>query len=138
MASSIFPGRLENLARIDEFVAQGAKLAGLDEDDIYSVRVAVEEACSNIIEHAYGGEGNGDILCTVCPNENGLTITLLDHGRPFDPRCVPPPNLHADLKHRKEGGLGLYFMQALMDEVDYQSSPNNGNQLILVKRKKAS
>ncbi|MCL4562801.1 MAG: ATP-binding protein [Chloroflexi bacterium] len=138
MASSTFPGRFENLARIDEFVRQGAELAGLNEDDIYSVRIAVEEACSNIIEHAYGGEGKGSIFCTVCPDESGLTITLVDHGLPFDPRCVPPPNLHADLSHRKEGGLGLYFIQKLMDEIHFDSSANSGNQLILIKRKRIS
>jgi anti-sigma regulatory factor (Ser/Thr protein kinase) len=65
-----------------------------------------------------------------------LTIILVDHGLSFDPSEVPLPNLKADLSERKIGGLGLYLMRKLMDEVHYDADPkNNRNTLTLIKRR---
>ena len=64
MATAKFSGRFESLADIRKFVFQAASNAGFDEKEIYAVELAVDEACSNIIEHAYEGEGKGDIICT--------------------------------------------------------------------------
>ena len=74
-----FPGRFEGLAAISEFVTRAAMDAGLDARAIYAVQLAVDEACSNIIEHAYGGEGRGNIECTCRVNDMGLTIILIEH-----------------------------------------------------------
>ena len=99
--------------------------------------MAVDEACCNIIEHAYGGEGRGDVECSCRVNDEGLTVTLRDRGRPFDPSGVPEPDLQADLEDRDVGGLGLYFMRKLMDEVRFEFTPGAGNALTMVKRKEA-
>jgi serine/threonine-protein kinase RsbW len=131
----IFPGRFDSLAAIGEFVARAAKAAGLNARAIYSVQMAVDEACSNIIEHAYGGEGRGSIECTCCISDEGLTVILHDHGRPFDPASVPDPNLHTSLEDRTVGGLGLYFVRQLMDEVHFEFTPDSGNLLTMVKYK---
>jgi serine/threonine-protein kinase RsbW len=60
---------------------------------------------------------------------------LRDHGRPFDPSNVPEPNVNAALEDREEGGLGLYLIRKLMDEVDFEFTPDSGNVLIMVKRR---
>jgi len=132
-----FPGRFDSLAAISEFVVRAAEAAGLDAHAIYAVQMAVDEACSNIIEHAYGGEGHGTIECTCRIKDDELTVTLRDHGRPFDPTSVPEPDLHASLEERSGGGLGLYFMRQLMDEVHFEFTPDPGNVLTMVKRKEA-
>lgn len=133
-----FPGRFDSLADISEFVARAAEAAGLDAHAIYEVQMAVDEACSNIIEHAYGGEGRGPIECTCRIRDGELTVTLCDQGHPFDPTSVPEPDLHANLKKRKSGGLGLYFIRQLMDNVHFEFTPDSGNVLTLVKRKEVS
>jgi serine/threonine-protein kinase RsbW len=61
MRITIFPAKFESLEGLREFAAQAAKDAGMDESETYAVKLAVDEACSNIIEHAYCGEGRGDI-----------------------------------------------------------------------------
>jgi anti-sigma regulatory factor (Ser/Thr protein kinase) len=134
--TKVFPGRYESLAAIDRFVADAAEEVGFDEGTVYLVRLAVDEACSNIIAHAYGGEGDGVIECSCHPREDHLTVILRDQGQPFDPESVPPPNLSDDLEQRTGGGLGLYFIREIMDEVDFDSEPGAENVLILVKRKK--
>ena len=131
----IFPGRFDSLVRIGEFVVHVAEAAGLNTRAVYAVQTAVDEACANIIEHAYGGEGRGDIECTCRINNNGLTVTLRDYGCSFDPTSVPEPDLYANLDNRKEGGLGLYFIRQLMDEVRFEFTPDAGNVLTMVKHR---
>ena len=92
-------------------------------------------AAYNIIEHAYGGEGD-DILEIRCDVSNEvLTISIHDWGKPFDPSNVPDPKLDEGLFERRIGGLGVYLMRKLMDSVGYVPSSESGNILTLTKRK---
>lgn len=131
----IFTARYENLEAIDQFVADAAERAGFDHCTVYQVQLAVDEACSNIIQHAYGGEGRGVIECSHIVQDGDLTIVLRDYGDPFDPSAVPEPNTEADLEQRTGGGLGLYFIYQIMDEVTFDFDSEEGNVLTLVKRK---
>ena len=135
MRTTIFSADCSALDDMREFVAQAARDAGLDEKEVYAVQLATDEACTNIIEHAYQGieSGQVEITCNLCAE--GLTIILHDHGRPFDPGRVPPPNLCNDLSRRGIGGLGLYIIRSLMDELRYETSPETGNVLTMTKRK---
>lgn len=135
MKTIILPGRYENLAKICDFVRQAAQEAGLESFAVYSVETAVEEACSNIIEHAYGGEGRGDIECSCGVDDDQLVIYLRDTGKPFDPKAVRDPQICAPLKKRKDHGLGMYFIRKWMDEVRYEFLPGKGNILVMTKRK---
>ncbi len=135
METRTFPGRFESLSSIAEFVRFEAKEADLSYKDIFELETAVDEAVSNIIEHAYGGEGIGEISCTCTQVEDGILITLEDYGQPFDPSCVPVPDLNTQLKNRKNHGLGYYLMCQLMDEVKFEYKENQ-NRLTLFKRRK--
>jgi serine/threonine-protein kinase RsbW len=132
------PGQFEQLAQIAEFVTQAAHEAGLTEDDVFHVEMAVDEACSNIIEHAYADRtGDIDLACTSSA-PGAFEITLHDSGRPFDPDVVGLPKVGppADLDDLNEGGLGLYFMRKLMDEVRFEIGTGQGNTLTMSKRSK--
>lgn len=133
-ATRTFPGRFESLEKISRFVKDAAKKAGLGEEAIYGVELAVDEACSNIIEHAYRGEDLGEIECTCEVTHQGLKITLTDHGHPFNPSAVPKPELSTSLEDRRKGGLGLFFIDQMMDEARYEFAPGK-NRLILIKHK---
>jgi anti-sigma regulatory factor (Ser/Thr protein kinase) len=137
MQTVTFPGRFESLAQISDLIVQQAKEAGLDEAAVYAVDLAVDEAFTNIIEHAYGGEGKGSIQCTCLVKEDGLTITLRDFGRPFDPDKIPAPNVKARLKDLRSGGAGLFLIRKMMDEVRFEFDPKSGNVLTMVKRKQS-
>jgi len=134
MKTVTFPGRYESLANISEFVVQAAKDAGLDSKAIYAVELSVDEACCNIIDHAYGGENIGDMQCSVMIEMGQVTVILRDNGRPFDLESVPEPTLNVPLEKLKLGGAGVYLIHKLMDEVHYESTPGSENVLTLVKR----
>jgi serine/threonine-protein kinase RsbW len=135
MRKATFPAQFQYLDEIRDFVAAIAGKAGFESKEIYSIQLATDEAASNIIEHAYHGIPGGKIEIS-CGMERGLlTIVLKDHGKSFDPSSVRPPNLKADLSERQIGGLGIYLMRKLMDEVHYESVPGKGNRLTLLKRK---
>jgi serine/threonine-protein kinase RsbW len=110
-----------------------AEQAGLADFAIYSVEMAVDEACSNIIEHAYGGENRGEIVCTCTVDPIGITIVLQDKGKPFDPKLVKVPDLKASLEERESHGLGLHFIRQWMDRVEFEPGSSQGNRLTMVK-----
>jgi anti-sigma regulatory factor (Ser/Thr protein kinase) len=65
-------------------------------------------------------------------------VALRDYGHPFDPSRVPEPDINAGLEERKAGGLGLYLIRKLMDEVHFEFTPDSGNVLTMVKHKETS
>ena len=130
-----YPAKYKYLAQISKFVGEAAKEANLDKASIYSVQLAVDEACSNIMEHAYSGKGKGEILCSCEIIDDGLKVTLYDYGKPLNPKEVPELDTHTPLDEIKPGGAGIYLMNQLMDQVHYESDPQLGNRLELVKRK---
>ncbi|HID52965.1 MAG TPA: ATP-binding protein, partial [Anaerolineae bacterium] len=75
------PGRYEEIQNICAFMVQGAKEAGLDESALFHVELACDEACTNIIEHAYGDEGQGDIVASWQIDGNDFIMMLHDDGR---------------------------------------------------------
>lgn len=135
MATEKFPGRFESLAGIRKFVSAAAEEAGFDDKEIYAVELAVDEACANIIEHAYGGEGNGEIICICNDINNSLEIILKDDGKQFDPAGVTPPDFSIELEKLQPRGAGLFLIRNMMDDVDFKFSKDSGNELRMVKRK---
>ncbi len=120
---------------IRNLVAEVAREGGFTEKEVYSLQLAADEAASNIIEHAYAGVSNAslDVTCELDGNE--LIITMRDSGKPFDPSKVKQPNLKADLSERQIGGLGIYLMRKLMDDVRYEANSRTGNLLTMIKRR---
>jgi serine/threonine-protein kinase RsbW len=132
--SKSFPGNYESLAKIGDFIRQIATDAGFESFAVYSIEMAVDEACSNIIEHGYGGEDKGKINCTCSVSSQALTITLQDTGKSFDPSTVDEPNLSENLEERQAHGLGLFFIRQWMDDVQFESNGMQ-NTLTMTKRR---
>ncbi len=131
-----FTAKFEFLDEIREFVGEIARAGGFNDRDVYNIQLATDEAASNIIEHAYEEVSDGllEISCGV--KGSSITIVLVDHGKSFDPSDVPAPDLKADLSERKIGGLGIFLMRKLMDEVQYEAEPGkNRNTLTMTKRR---
>ncbi len=140
--TQLYSAQFENLALVRSFIVNAAQQCGFDEQATCAAELAVDEAFSNIVEHAYGGESQEIIECTCLIDKSGLTISLRDCGKPFDPTTVPDPDLSADLEDRDVGGLGLFFIRQLMDEVSFkfvfdQKTGKQCNVLRMVKYKES-
>ncbi len=130
----MIPARYDRIKEVCTFVVDAAEQAGLDETAIFHCQIAVDEACTNVIEHGYEGEDRGqiEVLCYVSPGQ--LRIELFDQAPPFDVTQVPTPELNKPLEEASIGGLGIYFIRKMMDEVKYEHTDRT-NQLTLIKRR---
>ena len=134
MSKITFNASFDILDEIRDVVGDVARQVGFSDKEIYSIQLAADEASSNIIEHAYAGVKNGKLEVECIVFDRGIKIVMRDHGKPFNPASVPEPNVKADLSDRKIGGLGMYLMRKLMDEVNYEASAESGNILTMIKR----
>lgn len=127
--------KLENLPRISEFIDETMRHCEVHSvKDIYAVQLSVDEACTNIIKHAYSNKSEGTIVirCMLSSTGEKFTVNIMDWGKAFDPTIIPEPDTESDLDERKVGGLGIFFMRKFMDEVKYVRS-DDMNLLIIVK-----
>lgn len=125
--------RHQSISDIHAFVEAVCREYAIPESICHQLRLAVEEACANIIEHGYAGLEPGSIQVKMRVGAQRVVVTVTDRGRSFDPTVCPPPDLESDCEHRPIGGLGIYFIKRLMDEVRYRSDTRGGNRLTLVK-----
>ena len=131
------PAQYDQVAPVCDFIAEAAIAAGLDDDAAFQVQLACDEACTNIIEHAYA-EAAGKIEVGHTTRSGYFIVTIRDYGRAFDPSAVPEPAIAGetpiDVDALEIGGLGLHFMRRLMDEVTFLFDHKNGNLLTMKKR----
>ncbi len=128
----IIPSSTNYLADVRNFVEMNGLTIGLDQKTISNISLAVDEACTNIIKHAYNNSNKNEILIKINTSKKLFTITLTDNGKHFNPNLIAEPNIEASQKMKKGGGLGMFLMKKLMDEVKYKVN-NNGNELLLIK-----
>jgi serine/threonine-protein kinase RsbW len=124
----------ENLSLIRDFVCDSAHKFKIKKEVVDKLILAVDEASSNIIRHAYRNNPEGEIIVTFICDEKECTITLTDYGTGFNPSNVKTPDMAVYLKEKKRGGLGIHLMKILMDEVDYLSVSGEYNKLVLKKK----
>lgn len=123
---------MENLEALINFIREAAEEHGFNAKEIYQLLLAGEEAIVNVIKYAYQGKA-GDIEITKeIIGDNELAIQIIDWGTPFDPTLVDEPDLDVSLEERKIGGLGIFIMRKIMDEVVYKREDNK-NILTLIK-----
>ena len=129
---------LVNLSLIAEFVSERARIAGMDEEEVFDVQMAVDEACTNTMQHGYEGREDGELRICCFVEGRDFVVRITDQGKPFAPDDVVAPDLSKPLEMREAGGLGLFFMRQLMDAVEFRPVPEGGNELIMRKRRRAS
>jgi anti-anti-sigma factor len=128
------PGVINDVRRACEFVVQEARKAGLDDQSVYHCELAVDEVCTNVVEHGFRGDGaNREINIRCNYDDERFSVTVMDDSKAFDPLSIADPDPKANLEDRKSGGWGIYFVKKLMDEVRYQHEGQQ-NQLVMVKR----
>ncbi len=117
------------LSRVRNVVAQIGELAGFPPDEASKLRLAVDEACTNIMKYSYEGDTTGKIDLTFNLLNDRLEIVLLDYGKKLDLSAIKLK----DLDDVRPGGLGLHLIENIMDRVEYFLPTEKGNKTLLVK-----
>jgi serine/threonine-protein kinase RsbW len=101
-----------------------AKEQGLSDKRINEIRIAAEEALVNIFNYAYQ-EKEGDVR-VACKSEyrKAFIIEITDEGAPFNPLSATEPDTALDINERQIGGLGVFLMKKLMDDLRYRREDN--------------
>ena len=121
---------LEVFRKFIEYECRG--YSGMDEGLIYDLKLAMDEACTNIITHGYAEMNPGSIMVELNLLPNQAAISITDFGHPFEPSEAPRPDVEASLDGQPTGGFGLFIIYQTMDKVHY-SVDECGNHLVLTK-----
>lgn len=122
-----------NLYTICDFVTNYAARAGFDSKEVGKIKIAIYEACLNIIEHAYHSSPENWIDVWIEYNEEMFKIILQDYGTAFEGFSEKQYDVMSAMDGRQTGGFGLYIISRSMNEIDYRPDPKRGNRLTLIK-----
>ena len=123
------PSNPEHMKLVRGLMASAAEVVGFPKPDINCLCLAVDEACTNIIRHAYDGRHDQEIEVRLILGEGRLDVALRDYGKKVPPEEIKP----RDLEDIRPGGLGVHFMREIMDEVVYDTSLDVGTELRMTK-----
>jgi serine phosphatase RsbU (regulator of sigma subunit)/anti-sigma regulatory factor (Ser/Thr protein kinase)/transposase len=126
------PGEERHLAELRDFVQEVGEKLQIPSRTLQNTKLAVDEACTNIVKHGYKGK-TGDIEIQITGNGREFSIAIHDQGQSFDLRNVKSPDLKRYVESRRRGGLGVFLMNQLMDEVRYRATSDE-NVLTMSKR----
>ncbi|MCX5827081.1 MAG: ATP-binding protein [Deltaproteobacteria bacterium] len=111
---------MDNLENFIQSLSMWLQQHGMATEKIHRVELAVEEALVNIIRYAYEGQ-TGDVeLRGGITDDQRFVIEILDSGAPFDVCTLPKPDIHCSIRDRKIGGLGVFLIQRMVDELLYR------------------
>jgi serine/threonine-protein kinase RsbW len=125
------PAEERHLTEIRDFLQDVGEKLLIPNHVLANTKLAVDEACTNVVKHGYR-DSSGTIEVVVTGNGREFTISIKDHGIPFDLRNVQSPDLTIYVENRKRGGLGVFLINQLMDDVRYHHG-HDGNTLSMTK-----
>lgn len=116
-----------------EFISDHAREFGFNNQEVEEIRLAVDEAMTNVIKHAYSFDETKTVYVTVSFSGNEFWVAIQDHGTAFNPETYEEPNVPERVKQGKKGGVGVYLIKRLMDKVEYSQS-NSLNEIKMIKK----
>jgi serine/threonine-protein kinase RsbW len=131
---SLPSARLTDIGELLDAFDAFCKRAGIQGDDQFDLRLAVEEVCANVMMHGYAMQAPGPLEASFCADAEQATITISDRAAPFNPDEAPPPKLEIPADEREIGGLGWHLVRQVIDQLSYRYDPAYGNVVTFVKR----
>jgi serine/threonine-protein kinase RsbW len=130
------PSRPDCLATVCTFVEGACKALAplLPPEGVHDVTLAVNEACANIIRHAYRNDARRSIWVRAAREGDSLVFTTIDGGEPTGELFLASPEYERVGSEPRENGYGVMLIEQLMDEVHYSHDPRRGNVLVMKKK----
>ena len=127
------PAKVEDVNRITDFISDKLEETKLPRVERSKLKIAVYEACLNVIEHGYGFEPGHFINVEVETEDGQVKIMITDHGNSFDFYSVKPYDVNSAFEEERKNGYGLYIIKRSVDDIEYTADPIRGNTLTLIK-----
>jgi len=118
------------LSLIRDVTARFCMVCGLNEETSGQIKLAVDEACSNVIKYAYHGDTSKKIVVKYGTWQKRIIIIVEDSGEKADPEKIQG----RDLDDVRPGGLGMHFIRRVFDRVEFDAKKVKGNRLLLMKQ----
>jgi len=128
------PAQMSYMGQVRDFIEHIGSKYKYSDKIINSYKLVIEEACTNIIRHGYRDIKGGEVSIKAIIRQQSLTIVIIDQGISYDPRQAQTPDLEKYIQIGKKGGLGIFMMRKLMDDVQYNIT-SRGNELRLTKQR---
>jgi serine/threonine-protein kinase RsbW len=126
---------LDHVSLARDFVAEIAAQVPMNRQEIHDLELVVTEALTNVIEHAYEGKDDSQVELAVSHQDDRFTIVISHDGAAFDPNAHADPVMQDYLAQRRVGGLGLFLIKKLMDQVEYTTNDQGKRLIKMVKRR---
>jgi len=133
-----FPGNTAILEKVGNLAADAGRNAGFDDMEIGDIELAVDEICSNTIIHGLKRDPTRMFQLVIQWEKGFIEILVHEDGEPFNPAAVQPPDLTASVEERTIGGLGIFFVHKVMDEVEYHTDKDGIKTFRMSKRAKSN
>jgi serine/threonine-protein kinase RsbW len=120
MFTKTVPARVDSLHELLACISGYAEEKGFTKDSLNRIQLVAEEALVNIFLYAYARQAEGQVEVRLMETDGpALEVEIRDKGIPFDPLSIGEPDVEADISERKIGGMGVFFIRKMADEVRY-------------------
>ena len=137
LADITVPARLESLDGLVKSATGSALQWGLEGEGLFSVELATEEAVVNVFKYAYR-QGEGQVRLRCLEEGDRFVIEVTDWGVPFDATTMPAPDVTRPLEERKVGGLGIYLIKKITDEIKYTREDGRNVLKLFIRKERTS
>ncbi len=128
------PASTAYISAVRDFVGLYANKFGFSDNEVDEIRLAVDEAYTNVIKHAYQYDENQRVLISIGAVNDEFWVSITDQGRAFNPELYSEPDIKERIRLKKRGGVGVYLIRRLMDAVEY-SNMGGTNEIRMTKRR---
>ncbi len=128
------PAQMDQMRLLIDFLVDCAGKEGFSEEKAGEIQLMTEEILVNVIHYAYPDTDGEVEVCCHPDGADRLLIQVTDEGIPFDPLALPPPNLSDDIDDREIGGLGVFFVKTLAEEVSYRRDGGSNILTVIIGR----
>lgn len=128
------PASTAYISAVRDFVGLYANQFGFTDREVDEIRLAVDEAYTNVIKHAYQSDDNQRVLISIGAVNDEFWVSITDQGRAFNPEQYSEPDIKERIRLKKRGGVGVYLIRRLMDAVEYNNMGGT-NEIRMTKRR---
>ena len=119
-----FEAQIESLGKVDDFLVRGLDRDSLGQAVLFDLKLAIEETFTNIVQHALERPQVDKITIQLRVTEESVHVEIFDTGKAFNPLTAVDPDLDVPPDERPLGGMGIFLVKQLMDNVTYRRDEN--------------